>query len=942
MKKQFAILGVLVLGAIATILMPSTALAKGETYQFTNASASSGYGGSEITAMGGAFKSATTFKLVSTATAEKYKAKVSGYSVYYLAESFNLKDAAATYVPACKTDPAFIALKTTESQKGLLYPSPATSGGTSTSCGTQVGMNFSNLTDEGDEMFINADLTIKADTIQTSYLDGYYNVLAGPLTPLKNQYYQSLGTRAPCSSQGCNDTTWKAMVATCWQSARSSAADSARLSGQGGVAYDVEQGTKDNFARCLDGKVGDVATAQQILSLISGVTAASVNEGGSTAGEQARNELDAAVDAASTGADDPASSSSCVIEGVGWIICPITNFLAGVSDMAFSAISNFLMVNVKLLDTNNGTYAAWTVFRNIANVAFVIVFMIIIYSQLTGQGVSNYGVKKTLPRLIIAAILVNVSFFVCQLAVDVTQIIGGSIRDVFAAVPISSGEYAVPTWTTVMGDVLMGAGIAAAVVAGAAAGIAILSLSISLPVMLAALFAVLMTVIILVGRQAGIVILIILSPLAFVAFMLPNTEKWFSRWMKMFGALLLVFPIIALLYGGGELTSKIISSVANSPGTPADMKFWLSITAIAVAAIPLIMTPSILKGAMNGMGTIGGKLSGMASKANSKVGTAANTQSRYGEAKQGIKNGFALRRASRRVRSNFQQGLDSSRLGKAIGLDKGAARAAKVVDAEEGSEVEAAIAQFGLDPTIDSVNKIPKMQAALEDAIRKGDTTKARAAQKILLGSGNPGIAAVQSVYSSSQMQSHLGNPGLGETVGRLRSDLVSAGIKGKNNALTTYGYSGASDSFNDTLNSAGTFDGLNPVELAGQSLGNLENVVSKHPAAVSPEMAAAVLANNDASALLDNKKRALFTSIANGTLAPATPAQSPTAQQAGAGPGSVGATPAPATAAQPAPQAAQQPVQGTAPFSVNTQGTVTINHNTPPTGGAGTPPATP
>src|SRR5690606_740046 len=98
-----------------------------------------------------------------------------------------------------------------------------------------------------------------------------------------------------------------------------------------------------------------------------------------------------------------------------------------------------------------------------------------------------------------------------------------------------------------------------------------------------------------IGRQAAIVILIVLAPLAFVAFMLPNTEQWFKRWYKIFIALLMVFPIVALLYGGGELASKIISSAANSGNTPGDIKFWLNITALAVAALPLILTPVLLK-----------------------------------------------------------------------------------------------------------------------------------------------------------------------------------------------------------------------------------------------------------------------------------------------------------------------------------------------------------
>lgn len=386
-------------------------------------------------------------------------------------------------------------------------------------------------------------------------------------------------------------------------------------------------------------------------------------------------------------ADEPGceTTSSCLVEGVGWIVCPVTNFLAGISDGAFGVISNFLQINVKFLDTNSGTYTAWTAFRNIANILFVIVFLFIIFSQLTGQGVSNYGIKKTLPRLVVAAVLVNVSFFICQIAVDVTQIIGGSLSDLLKSIPVGgSTEHSNLLWTDVMGDILTGTLVGVGVFAGVVGLTLIVALSVSLPVLLAFLIAVLMTVIILIGRQAGIIILIVLSPLAFIAFLLPNTEQWFKKWYKMFLALLMVYPIIALLYGGGQLTAKIITNVANTTsGADGQMKFWLSIAAIGVAAIPLIMTPYFLKTAMNGMGTIGAKLSGFASKANSRVKSSVNTSSRYGEAKQGIKNRFALGRANRRVNSKLQQKIDQSRLGKALGVDKGATRALAVVQKEE-------------------------------------------------------------------------------------------------------------------------------------------------------------------------------------------------------------------------------------------------------------------
>ena len=79
-------------------------------------------------------------------------------------------------------------------------------------------------------------------------------------------------------------------------------------------------------------------------------------------------------------------------------------------------------------------HVVWTYLRNITNIIFVIFFLIVIYSQITGIGISNYGIKRTLPRIIIAAILVNLSYLICILAVDVSNILGVGFRGIFESI----------------------------------------------------------------------------------------------------------------------------------------------------------------------------------------------------------------------------------------------------------------------------------------------------------------------------------------------------------------------------------------------------------------------------------------------------------------------------------------------------------------------------
>lgn len=653
-------------------------------------------------------------------------------------------------------------------------------------------------------------------------------------------------------------------------------------------------------------------------------------------------------------------TTSCAVEGVGWIVCPITEFMALVSDSAFDAISEFLTVNTDLYnntDTQSGTYAAWSAFRNIANVAFAVLFIIVIYSQLTGMGVSNYGIKKTLPRMVVAAIFVNLSFFVCQLAIDASQILGSAINGFLQNVPVG-GNTSIDQWEDVFGKVLAGT----ALVAGAATAVAatILALSISLPLVLAFLAAVLMTIIILVGREAAIVILIVLSPLAFVAYLLPNTEKWFKKWYQIFGALLMVFPIIALLYGGGALTAKIIANAANT-GDDGLGQFALNLTALAVSAVPLLATPALLKGAMNSAPVIGKMASNWQSRANSNLGKKLNEgyrNSAWGRGRAVRKNA----RQNYKDRKFAQNVVDGGVSGRVAGVAAGGAGLTKsqkyaqqslersaisVADKARSEDINTAAALM-LEQHSDPATQIGAVAGELSSAIEKGDTTKARAAQSILLNSGGAGLDTLHKTLSTSMATPKTRNSTTGVS---LRNALNGAGLKGKDNALAKWAYtqdgqdaSGAPiDTSIDAVESeAGTYSGLSSTELGGQRLRVLESAMKANPKAITADQAKAVLDSPNVIKDMDLSKRTFFEKIANTSGVGGTPTGTGTAI-----PGQ--------TAAQRARQTAQQAAQGSAgttPFVVNsagvtTQGSagnpvLTIPHNPPAATPAAATPTTP
>src|SRR5664279_1736499 len=222
----------------------------------------------------------------------------------------------------------------------------------------------------------------------------------------------------------------------------------------------------------------------------------------------------------STPSASSTNTTSCNVgDGIGWLICPITKQLSKAMDWLFSVLSDFLKVRPVSTNQQTSLYRAWSVMQSFANVAFVIAFLIIIYSQLAGGMMTNYGIKKLLPRLIAAAILVNVSYWICSIAVDLSNILGYSIQDVFISIrntlvgPGQGNGWNVTSWSSIVTVVLSGATvIAAGVIAGhsaldATGGGFSAAVYLLLPVLAGVVLSVVVAVLILAARQAIITIL---------------------------------------------------------------------------------------------------------------------------------------------------------------------------------------------------------------------------------------------------------------------------------------------------------------------------------------------------------------------------------------------------------------------------------------------------
>lgn len=317
-------------------------------------------------------------------------------------------------------------------------------------------------------------------------------------------------------------------------------------------------------------------------------------------------------------------TSSCAIETVGWILCPTLRSIAKLADYGFTYINkSFLKIEYSITSNDSGTYKAWEMMRNIANALFVIAFMILIYSQLTGRG-GGYNIKRLVPKLVLSAILVNVSYFICVALIDVTNILGDSLLFLLASqngIAGSVGRLIMPvdvppvafwdgTLTVITSSVLSKGGFAWVLIAPVTAVI----------VTVATISAV--GIVLLIMRKVVVAMLILMSPILFVAYLLPNLERFFFQGIRLFIQLLMLYPIIAVLLGAGQIISATIVTVGTNDSTnyavTGDFYFSRAMgsgsaitdtTAAAAAVLPLLAVWYVFKSMSSLMTTAGARLS---------------------------------------------------------------------------------------------------------------------------------------------------------------------------------------------------------------------------------------------------------------------------------------------------------------------------------------------
>jgi len=207
---------------------------------------------------------------------------------------------------------------------------------------------------------------------------------------------------------------------------------------------------------------------------------------------------------------------------------------------------------------SNAVGLGWILVRDITNMFFVIILMLIAFG--TVLGIEQYEWKKLLVKFVLAAILVNFSRVICGVIIDAAQVFmmtfisgvaataGGNIINALQLNDIVSFSKNVSPEQMNSGNMVASAMMAMIFAFG------------TMLVMGGYL-------IVLLARVIALWILIILSPLAFILGIIPKFQSYSSQWWSEFSNNVIIGPVLAFFLwlafavaGGGMAHSEFAES----------------------------------------------------------------------------------------------------------------------------------------------------------------------------------------------------------------------------------------------------------------------------------------------------------------------------------------------------------------------------------------------
>jgi len=315
----------------------------------------------------------------------------------------------------------------------------------------------------------------------------------------------------------------------------------------------------------------------------------------------------------------PADSedTSCSKAGkLSWILCPTVKALSASTNWLDTQIQALLEVDESTFN-NPSIYNAWRQIRNIAYIILLPIMLVMVIATAMGsEFFSAYTVKKALPRMGAAILFITLSFFICTFLISFSNVVGkgalGIITSPFNELVTKSGSTKTVADSGLTdlfhteggnSDLLSYVLLPGKIVAFAAALMGII-------VFLCFFYG---TILLLVGiaflilllRQVFVIALLLVAPLAILAWIFPGNDKLWKAWWSIFSKLLIMFPLIMAIIAVGRSMAWVVDQGAAGDGG-LQGAFIKPVAKVALYMLPYAFIPFTFKFAGGAFATIAG------------------------------------------------------------------------------------------------------------------------------------------------------------------------------------------------------------------------------------------------------------------------------------------------------------------------------------------------
>lgn len=353
-----------------------------------------------------------------------------------------------------------------------------------------------------------------------------------------------------------------------------------------------------------------------------------------------------------------------------FFICAIIEGMSSTINKLDSQVRKALDINQEYYESE-GVRGAWANMRNIAYILLIPVMLVMVIGTALGFSfVDAYTVKRAIPRMFAAIIFIALSYDICVLLIEITTTVGKGIGGLIAA-PFGGTSELVLTKifapTTAQGGAVLGVGVIGGI---ALVGLGAVSLGILASYLFIGAISLIIIFAVLTLREMIVLFLVILSPIAIIAWIFPGNDKPWKLWWSSFSKLLYLFPMIVGLLVMGRAFASILGTVGGDGLEGIFLTFGKLVAYIG----PFFFIPALFKFA----GGVFGNLAGMANDRSKGVFDrqrkyrGEKRKQTYQDAKMG--NRFKQTPGLRNLNSAVQRGV----LQKEAGFSVGATRRGRV------------------------------------------------------------------------------------------------------------------------------------------------------------------------------------------------------------------------------------------------------------------------